>query len=244
MKRKKIIIGIPVFTDVDLLDVTAPMEVLGVVDEFEVVTIAPTPGSSLVKTKPHLGIMTHFGLDDAPKLDVLLVPGGPGLDKVLLDVGYRRWLVERAEHAKWVGSICAGALWLAAAGLLDGYKATTHWASIDLLKMFENVDVMPGYPRFTIDRNRLTTGGVSSALDASLELCSHLLGERQTGSDTELLLQYAPDPPYGTGTPDIADQKTKERVEKQLADMIKKRREIIRRIIHEKVEGNVSEKKV
>ena len=233
MVDKKIIIGIPVFNDVDLLDVTAPLEVLGVVDQFEVITISPTPGPSLIKTKPHLQIVTHYGLNDAPKMDVLLVPGGPGLDKVLIDIRYRNWLIGRARDAKWIGSICAGALWLAAAGLLDGYEATTHWASLDLLRMFKNVNVRSGYPRFVIDRNRITTGGVSSAIDASLAMCELLLGDVQNGRDTELLLQYAPDPPYGTGTPDIADRKTLIRVEQQLANMINRRKEIIRRIINE-----------
>lgn len=235
MVSKNIIIGIPVFNGVDLLDVTIPIEVLGFIGGIEVVTIALTPSASEIVTEPPLRIITHYGLDDKLNLDVLLVPGGPGLDKVLGNAQYANWLKEQAEKAKWVGSICAGALWLAAAGLLNDYKATTHWASLPLLRMFKKVKVVKDYPRFIVNRNRITTGGVSAALDASLILCK-LLGKEQSGRDMELLLQYAPRPPYGTGTPNIADSKTKERVDDKLADMLKKRKEIIRRIIGEKVQ--------
>ncbi len=221
-------VGILVFPGVDLLDVTGPLEVLGVNQGLEMVTIAHTPAASQVETRPSLRIKTDCGLRDAPPLDVLLVPGGHGLDAMLEDAAYRGWLAERARRMEWVVVICAGALLLAAAGLLREHQATTHWASLDLLAKFPGVTVVRD--RRTVFSGKIgTCAGVTSGLDLALKLLGKLRGS-QNGKNTELLLEYDPKPPFGTGRPD-RDPETDRQVKRQLAPMIERRRRIIERLI-------------
>lgn len=222
-------VGMLVFPGVDVLDVTGPLEVLGVGGELRVVTIAHTQKRSKVETSPALRVETDYGLRDAPRLDVLLVPGGHGLDAMLEDAAYRRWLADRAEQTEWVVAICAGALLLGAAGVLAGHRATTHWASLDLLTKFPGVEVVRDQ-RTVFSGKLATCAGVTSGVDLALELRGKLLGS-QSGRNTELLLEYDPQPPFGTGTPELADRDTRRRVDRLLAPMIERRAKIIEDLV-------------
>jgi cyclohexyl-isocyanide hydratase len=116
------------------------------------------------------------------------------------DRSYLEFLVARSRDARFVCSVCEGALLLAAAGLLDGYQATTHWAFVSCLKRFSRVVVVEGHPRFVLDRNRLTGGGISSGLDEALKLIE-LLTDAGVAQSVQQNTQYYPCPPVASRIP-------------------------------------------
>ena len=202
------IVGIPVYQYVDLLDVTAPHEVMRWTDGLEVRLLAQSIDTPIVTRDGFRFLATHR-FADTDDLDVLWVPGGDP-DKALkpmmdgsqpdyvaflkriapvLDAKYKR------TGTGFVCSVCEGALLLAAAGLLDTYRATTHWLFIPCLKNFRQVEVADGLPRFVLDRNRLTGGGISSGLDESLQLVRMLKGDA-AARQVQRTIQYYPDPPF------------------------------------------------
>jgi cyclohexyl-isocyanide hydratase len=118
--------------------------------------------------------------------------------------GYLNFLKTRSASAKYVCSVCEGAMLLAKAGLLDGYEVTTHWRFIPCLKQFPNVRIAPGTPRFVHDRNRLTGGGISSGLDEAFKLVE-LLSDSKTAQGIQRTMQYYPDPPVTSTLPTVDD---------------------------------------
>jgi putative intracellular protease/amidase len=140
-------------------------------------------------------------LADCPAdLDVLFVPGGQGQAPVAADVEVLEFLADRGARAKYVTSVCGGSLILGAAGLLRGYRATSHWSGIDVLPLF-GAEYAEG--RVVTDRNRITGGGVTAGLDFGLVVLAKLLGE-EAAKVTQLMLEYAPAPPFDAGTPETA----------------------------------------
>jgi cyclohexyl-isocyanide hydratase len=194
------IVSVPVYDQVDLFDVAAPHEVLRWMDpDLEIRLVAGAADSTVTTRDGFRFLSTHSFAEDTP-IDVLWVPGGnPGALAPMMngsgDKRYVEYLSRVAGQAKWVCSVCEGALLLAAAGLLDGYEATTHWAFLPCLKSFDKISVVPGFPRFHRDRNRLTGGGISSGLDESLELVRLIAGD-STARDVQRTLQYYPQPPF------------------------------------------------
>ena len=141
---------------------------------------------------------THT-FDECPQdLDVLFVPGGiMGTIDCMNDSAVMAFLADRGSRAKWVTSVCTGGLALAATGLLNGYDATAHWAIADLLPLMgaRHVD-----QRVVIDRNRMTGGGVTAGIDFGLALAAKLRDE-ETARAIQLTIEYAPAPPFRSGTP-------------------------------------------
>jgi cyclohexyl-isocyanide hydratase len=207
-----VIIGIPIYDQVDLLDVAAPCEIfdwfkrLDTSLNIKVYLIAAKPG--LIKTRAGTVLKPDKLFRQVPKLDVLWVPGGDpeALKRLMNDRTrtYLDFLITRSRRARWVTSVCEGALLLAKAGLLDGYKATTHWAFIPCLKKFPAIKVVKGYPRFVVDRNRVTGGGVSSGLDEALKLVE-LLSSRKVAQQVQQNIQYYPRPPVASSIPATSD---------------------------------------
>jgi len=199
-------IGIPIYDKVDLLDVAAPREMFFVmkdcVPEVEVHLLS-ADGCGVV-TRDGMTIGAEMAFADAPRLDVLWVPGGDpsALDALMHDPArvYLDFLIGASKHARYVASVCEGALLLAAAGLLDGYEATTHWAFIPCLKQFPAVRVVQGYPRFVVDRNRVTGGGISSGLDEALKMIE-LLSSYKAAQHVQQFTQYYPAPPVASVIP-------------------------------------------
>ena len=148
----------------------------------------------------------HKLFADLHTLDVLWVPGGdPSALKKLMNGRTRTYLdflITRSRKARFVASVCEGALLLAAAGLLDGYEATTHWAFIPCLKEFPQVKVVEGHPRFVVDRNRITGGGISSGLDEALKLVE-LLSSYEVAQKVQQVTQYYPCPPVASTLPQV-----------------------------------------
>jgi cyclohexyl-isocyanide hydratase len=197
-------IAIPIYEGVDLLDVAAPCEMFkwmgGYWTERKVSVSLVEPKGRAVRTRDGLLLTPDKSFDDyGPRRlqsQLIWVPGGdpPNLQKTMSDTRYLNFLREQSEGVAWVTSVCEGALLLASAGLLDGYKATTHWAFIPCLKSFPAIKVARGYPRFVVDRNRVTGGGISSGLDEALELIA-LIGGREIAEQVQSVTQYFPRPP-------------------------------------------------
>ena len=139
-------------------------------------------------------------LSDCPPLDVLLVPGGPGTAELIADAAVVDWVAGQGRAARYVTAVCTGSLVLGAAGLLDGYDATTHWAYTGLLPLF---GARPVRRRVVVDRNRITSGGVTAGIDFGLRLVAELAGEA-TAQAIQLGLEYDPEPPFRCGHPDVA----------------------------------------
>ena len=196
------ILGIPVYDGVDVLDVTGPFELLNWAG-FDVRIAAEKSGP--IACRGGMSIVAPHALVDEPQYDVIWVPGGAPNSLACKIYGqsqaYVGFLRSQAANAAYVCSVCEGALLLAAAGLLDGYTATTHWAFIPCLtERYPNVTVAPGHPRFVWDRNRLTGGGISSGLDESLSLIEVVFGV-ETARSVQQTTQYYPHPPVKSEIP-------------------------------------------
>ncbi|HET6842327.1 MAG TPA: DJ-1/PfpI family protein [Candidatus Angelobacter sp.] len=192
-------LGIPVYEGVDLLDVAGPYEMFKWVDASKgLETIILSGDGGPVKTMSGVRFEAHASFAATPALDVLWVPGGD--PKVLGEImshpasHYLAYLRQVAAGAKWVCSVCEGALLLARAGLLDGHKATTHWAFVNCLRRFPDIDVDSTHQRFIVSGNRLTGGGISSGLDEALQLIA-LLFDEATAEAVQVTTQYFPEPP-------------------------------------------------
>ena len=193
------IIGMLIFDDMTQLDFTGPYEVFSQMEGCEVRVIGKS--REPVVAKGGLKFLPDTMLADAPQLDVLFVPGGPGVGALMEDRAVLEFLRRQAAEAKYVTSVCTGALVLGAAGLLKGYRATTHWLSLDLLSLF---GVSVAKDRVVVDRNRITGGGVTAGIDFALVIAAQVLGE--TAAKTiQLLIEYNPAPPFACGHPDTAD---------------------------------------
>lgn len=199
MKEPMIRIVIPVYDGVDVLDVTGPFEMFRWARGLETLLVTQVPGDVTCNGGVILRVSTSFA--DAPPGDVLWTPGGAPEDLVRLIKDpsriYLNFLIAQSKGAKYVASVCEGAILMAAAGLLDGYTATTHWAFIPCLQRFPKVRVADGFPRFCLDRNRLTGGGISSGLDEALKLICLLKGEK-AAEGVQQATQYYPDPPIAS----------------------------------------------
>jgi cyclohexyl-isocyanide hydratase len=177
------------------LDLTGPFEVFARLPDAQVLLVGPESRSDT-----GLRLQPDVSYGDAPALDVVCVPGGPGVNEAMEDPALLGLLRRQAEHAVWITSVCTGALVLGAAGLLRGYRATTHWLSLDLLAPF---GAIPVADRVVIDRNRATGGGVTAGIDFGLRLAAELRGEK-IARQIQLLMEYDPAPPYDAGSPRTA----------------------------------------
>jgi transcriptional regulator GlxA family with amidase domain len=202
------IIGIPIYQQVDLLDVAAPVEIFGNMKEnapqLEVEIVLIAEDCEPVVSRAGVLLTPQKCFDEVPAVDVLWVPGGDpsALNKIMHDPKrtYLDFLITRSANARYVASVCEGAMLLAQAGLLDGYLATTHWAFIPCFKRFPAIKVAEGYPRFVVDRNRVTGGGISSGLDEALKMVELLAGY-EVAQQVQQFTQYYPSPPVASTIP-------------------------------------------
>jgi cyclohexyl-isocyanide hydratase len=199
------IIGIPVYDNADMFDVTGPFEMFEWAG-FEVDLLAPAPGMRKFRSQGPAYSVTR-GFADARAYDAIWVPGGEpdAIAGILYDPArtYLNFLVAQANRTPvpMICSVCDGAMLLAGAGLLDGYRATTHWEFLACFpERFPRVIVEPGYPRFVHDRDRLTGGGIASGMDEALYLIELLAG-RAVAEKTQQAAQYYPDPPVSSSIP-------------------------------------------
>jgi cyclohexyl-isocyanide hydratase len=181
------------------LDLVGPMTVFNVA-RFDTRLVWKT--AQPVMTVEGLPFTPRHTFGDCPTdIDVLFVPGGTmGTIECMNDPAVLRFLADRGSRAKWVTSVCTGGLVLGAAGLLDGYDATAHWAVADLLPLMgaRHVD-----RRVVTDRNRMTGGGATAGIDFALTLVAQMSGE-EAARRAQLTIEYAPAPPFASGTPEQA----------------------------------------
>lgn len=217
--QEPFVVGIVLYPGFDLLDVAGMNEVWSLVNSdllgrpITIVTIARDKTHDLPALAP-LTVKPTNSFADAPKLDLLFVPGaGTGLVGAIGDKELHEFLRQKAKQAQYVTSVCTGGIVLAASGLLDGYQATCHWSVIDCLKLYTKVTVVNGCPRYLRDRNRFTGGGISSSIDEALfmvqQVFGELTGDAATGDTAckrvQLSIQYNPDPPFKGGDPCSVD---------------------------------------
>lgn len=194
---KPLQIGMLLYPGLTLLDLIGPQTALALHGETHLVwrDLGPVPSDS------GIAIVPTTTYDTCPQhLDVLFVPGGFGTADAMADAQALRFLQTQAATATYVTAVCSGSLILAAAGLLDGYRATTHWSSLDVLAAF---GVTVEARRVVTDRNRITGGGVTAGIDFGLVLLAKLRGE-PAARMTQLAMEYDPEPPFDAGSPEGA----------------------------------------
>ena len=216
-------IGLVLFPKVTQLDFTGPLQVFASVPGAKVhliwKRIEPVPSDSVLTLTPTVTFA------DCPQLDVICVPGGVGTDDMVNDEEMLDFLRTQAKGAKYITSVCTGSLVLGAAGLLRGYRATTHWSAIDHLAPF---GATPTKMRVCVDRNRVTGGGVTAGIDFALTLVS-LLVDRQTAEMIQLRLEYNPAPPFNAGSPESAPPEILALMKERIAPYQQRRGEAVHR---------------
>lgn len=202
--KEKIRIAMPVYEGFNILDLSGPLTFFASDDRLEPLVVSDC--GKPVTSDQGLTVAPGHPLEYASGADVIFVPGGDTLGFFTNIKSYTPlldWLRFESDPSRILCSVCTGAFVVAAAGWLDGYTATTHWQFQHQLALFPGVRLAPGFPRYWRDSNRLTGGGVSSGMDEALALIASLLGN-EAAMEVQLLNQYAPAPPFASGSPDTA----------------------------------------
>jgi cyclohexyl-isocyanide hydratase len=214
-----------VYPEMDQMDLTGPFEVLSRLPEARVKLV--WKDLSPVRDAAGLVLTPDIAFDrEIDPVDVLLVPGGRGNVALMEDEGVLAWLRGRAEHAKWILSVCTGALLLGAAGLLRGRRATTHWNSFELLPYF---GAIAEDARVVVDGNLVSAAGVSSGIDGSLRLVAMMAGDL-AAQRIQLDLQYAPEPPFSAGSLASAPEQVREEALRAVSGTTERRKRIAEEI--------------
>jgi putative intracellular protease/amidase len=192
-------IAILIFDRLTALDAVGPYEVLSRIPDAEVTFVAPEPGPKRTDTG-RLALVADSPIEDLPRPEVVLVPGGEGNRPLLRDERVLAWVRDAHEASTWTTSVCTGSLVLGAAGILDGRRATSHWAFRDRLA---NFGATPVAERVVEDGKVITAAGVSAGIDLGLELAARIAGE-DLAKTIQLGIEYDPDPPFDAGSPEKA----------------------------------------
>ncbi|KVG75833.1 DJ-1/PfpI family protein [Burkholderia ubonensis] len=214
-------IGFLVFPGVQQLDLTGPHDVLASLPDAAAHLVWKT--REPVASSSGLALTPGHTFADCPPLDVICIPGGTGITDLLSDRETIDFVRERSAAARYVTSVCTGALLLGAAGLLRGRRATTHWAFHALL---EPLGAVPVRERVVRDGNLFTGGGVTAGIDFALTIAAELAGDDEAQA-IQLELEYAPAPPFDAGSPDTAPAGVVTRVRERSAANLARRRQAI-----------------
>ena len=188
-------IAILLYDDMAALDAIGPFEVFRFGKDTEVVFTGKKTGE--VRAGGNLGLVVDRPLAEVPSADVVLVPGGTGQVELMDDPEVHEWLREVDRTSSWTTSVCTGSLLLAAAGLLDGRKATSHWLALEHLSVYGAV---PTEQRVVFDGKYVTAAGVSAGIDMALELTDRIAGD-VAAQAIQLGIEYDPQPPHDAGSP-------------------------------------------
>ena len=192
-------IAILLFDRFTVLDAIGPYQVLSGLPGADVSFVAERPGP-VRDEEGSLVISAQAGLPDVPRPDIIVVPGGPGQNDQMQDGPVHEWLRAADQASTWTTSVCTGSLILAAAGLLAGRRATSHWLALGELGQ---LGATPVTDRVVFDGKYVTAAGVSSGIDMGLALAGRVAGDRVAQS-IQLMIEYDPQPPYDAGSPDRA----------------------------------------
>jgi cyclohexyl-isocyanide hydratase len=217
-------IGSLLFEGVDQIDLTGPFEVLSRIPNATYRIYGKT--TEPVRDLKGLRLTPDAALADAPRLDVLHVPGGFGQEALMEDAEVLGWIRRQAEGAHSVFSVCTGALLCGAAGLLKGRRATTHWASFHLLPYF---GAIPVNERVVVDGNWVFAAGVTAGIDGALRLAAELRGD-DAARAIQLYMVYAPEPPFDSGTPETAPAAILEQARQSVRSVTTQREATARRV--------------
>ena len=217
-------IGLLAFPRMTQLDMTGPFEVFARIPNAAVHLVWKR--IEPVTSDTGLTVIPNTTCADCPQLDVICVPGGPGQIDLMEDREIIDFVGRQGERARYVTSVCTGALVLGAAGLLRGYRAATHWASMDNLEHF---GAIPTRTRVCIDRNRITGGGVTAGIDVGLVVAKELT-DRATAERIQLGMEYDPQPPFAAGSPDTAPAEALAAYREMARPMLTRRKEVTLRV--------------
>lgn len=192
-------IAILLFDRFTALDAVGPYEVLRSIPGATVKFVAKQPGPIRTDARS-LAITADFSLDEITAPDILLIPGGPGQTALMDDQVILDWVRQIHPKTKWTTSVCTGSLVLAAAGLLNGLTATSHWLAVEMLRDY---GAKPSADRVVIQGKIITAAGVSSGIDMALKLVSLEFGE-ELAQMIQLGIEYDPQPPFQAGSPTTA----------------------------------------
>lgn len=193
------VIGLVFYPGMTALDIVGPQTVFATLPGIEIRRIWKTLDP--IRTDDGMQIIPDTTFETCPPLDVICVGGGFGQAAVVNDPEVLEFFRKQGRTAKFVTSVCSGSEFLARAGLLQGYRATTHWLFRESLAQ---LGVEVGTERVVVDRNRLTGGGVTAGIDFGLTLAEVLCG-RESAKIAQLLMEYNPAPPFDAGFPGKAD---------------------------------------
>ncbi|HWD70018.1 MAG TPA: DJ-1/PfpI family protein [Solirubrobacteraceae bacterium] len=188
-------IAIPIFDQITALDAIGPYEVLSRLPGAKVNFIAKQPGPKRTENGM-LALVADYALSELTEPDVIVVPGGNGTRALVEDEEMLDWLRHAHRHSSWTTSVCTGSLLLAAAGILDGLTATTHWLQYDLLRPY---GVTPIEERVVREGKIITAAGVSAGIDMALTLAAEIAGP-ELAQAIQLGIEYDPEPPFAGGS--------------------------------------------
>ncbi|WP_207540687.1 DJ-1/PfpI family protein [Sabulicella rubraurantiaca] len=217
-------IGSLLFEGLDQIDLTGPFEVLSRIPNSTYRIFSKT--AEPVRDVRGLRLSPDARLADAPQLDILHVPGGFGQEALMEDAEVLDWLRAQAADALCIFSVCTGALICGAAGLLRGRRATTHWAAFHLLPYF---GAIPVDERVVEDGNLVCAAGVTAGIDGALRVAARVRGDA-AAQGIQLYMQYAPEPPFASGTPDTAPREVLAAARTAVSAITEKREATARRI--------------
>lgn len=225
--------GLLLFPDVTQLDLTGPYEVL-----------ARIPGATIhllwkdkapVRSDTGMSILPTASLAECPALDLLLVPGGPGVHALMTDDEVLQFLSVRAQSVRWLVGICTGTLVLGAAGLLQERRAGTHWNSRHYLPRF---GAEPSDKRVEVDGSLFTGGGVTAGIDVALTVAAEIGGD-DVAKLIQLGIEYDPAPPFDAGTPDKAGEELTDRLLTRMALRLAEREAAVDAAVSRLVRGPI-----
>ncbi len=192
-------IAILLYDRLTALDAIGPYEVLSRLPGTKVTFVAEEAGPKRTDTGM-LALTADASLAELPHPETVLVPGGPGREALMDDGSVHDWLRAADERSTWTTSVCTGSLVLAAAGLLNGKRATSHWLALEELRGL-GVDAVP--ERVVFDGKHVTAAGVSAGIDMALALAARIAGD-QVAQAIQLGIEYDPQPPFDAGSPERA----------------------------------------
>ena len=188
-------VAIPIFDRFTALDAVGPYEVLSRIPGATVTFVAAEPGPKTTETEM-LTLVADAALSELPHPEIVVVPGGYGTRALMQDEQLLGWLREAHAHSQWTTSVCTGSLLLAAAGILDGLEATTHWLTLETLAEHGAIPVS----RRVVEQGKvITAAGVSAGIDMALTLAARIVGP-ELAQAIQLGIEYDPDPPFRGGS--------------------------------------------
>ncbi len=214
-------IGILVFPGITAIDYIGPADLLARIPGATVELVWKT--TDPVKSDLGWDLTPTVSFGNSPHFNMIVVPGGPGVGALLDDEETHQYLQDQAQTADWVVGVCTGPLALGAAGLLEGYAATCHWASHELLSY---VGAIPKDERVVVDRNRITGAGMTSGLDCALRAIA-LATDDDTARAIQLFAEYDPQPPFDAGIPRKAPPHLVEAMRTRVKDVVEGRRKLL-----------------